>query len=388
MNALKFRKARNKTVMFYNSWAKKLRMSEWNWSENGWMREREEIVYFFLRAFRMSDSVIKIFRSNTWYKIHFDIMTEMCCMILIVCVYGCIHNSTSTCITISTREFNIYERTSEQMNWIYMCTRTMYSTLINGKDGEWSACVLHTRTHTSCQARRLMHASLPRKKQKCAREAEMKIHSKFGTIFSYDIKLWMLIESFEILHCAKSFHYATMIMLPESSLHFRRYRRLVVLWFSAPPAPTNIIPSSVAFLPPVPTSHFIAFHLSLSPALFFPSRVARSLCVWRSLYSICLWSVCAWIVKDVHFRESLPKHLSAMKWNKSNFTTHFVKMKTVFTSFRSLSLDARFFLSFEEVIDNFLFHVFFRGLLRLSMSMFVRVHSIERKKRNANGNVD
>lgn len=161
----------------------------------------------------ISYSVIKILRSNTWYKIHFNIMTEMCRTVPIVWVWVYMIAFTYAQLTLPTNE-----RASERMNeyLLSVCTRTIYPTLIIG--------TMDTHTHTSCQATAFkcdwcMHY----------KKRDKKAQLKFGKIHSCDIKLWMLIESFEIFHCAKSFHYATMIILSESSLHFRCYRRLVAL---------------------------------------------------------------------------------------------------------------------------------------------------------------
>lgn len=98
----------------------------------------------------------------------------------------------------------------------------VYSTLTNGNDEMVWACVAHIESSDGFQVQ-VKRASLPQKET-----AKWKTQSKFGKIFSCDMKLWLLIESFEILHCAKSFYYATMIMLPESSLLFRFYLRLVL----------------------------------------------------------------------------------------------------------------------------------------------------------------
>lgn len=262
----------------------------------------------------------------------------------------------------------------------------MYSTLINGKDGMIRVRFAHTHSlsHILRVRRRLSSATnaciiaTKRRKKLCARERENTFEIRHNFLIRHKImNAHWIIWNFtlrQVILLRNNDNVAGVV-----STFPLLYRRLVVL---------GSLHNQHLLI------SFLALSLPCSPPrlilLLFISRcLLLSLCVYDARYIRYVFgSVSAWIVKDVHFRESLPKHLSAMKWNKSNFTTHFVKMKTVFTSFRSLSRSAIFFSHSRKSLTIFCFMYILPGS---SSTVDVDVCACTfdwKKERNANGNVD
>lgn len=113
------------------------------------------------------------------------------------------------------------------------------------------------------------------------------------------------------------------------------------------------------------------FFISLLPTILF--YCILYLPFVRSLYVTLITFV------YVHFRESLPKHLSALK--QKQFQPHFVKMNTTL----SLLLLFLFFLLSGKSLTIFC-SIHFSGPSLMSMSM--NVCALMKKRTNANGNVD
>lgn len=191
--------------------------SEWEGRENVVIQHPiEEIVFLQWIRIQWSKSFAPTF-ANNWrghmIQNSFQYNDGNVTMIFIVCVIA----FTYTKITIHIwhqRLIQTNDRTIEQAS-IHTHTRDIihfYTRRWLMERMEWCECVL--RAHTERERHRLTH--WVRRRISCATNAwiiaiaiathkkrRRKIHSKFDKIFVYDMKLWMLIESFGILHCAK-----------------------------------------------------------------------------------------------------------------------------------------------------------------------------------------